>query len=336
MKREHMVDSSGNIISQIDTQRSLLKHLVKKSNDRTIEHYLYLLPRGVRQPGLEGALQSERRIDWALPRLHAVHDTRLNTAQEIGDYSEFFDDSIEMRGPPPAKESKLSEVSDPSPWFTNHARQYQAWHNERDIEVWREVKGFRLHRSYYASLSVFLKDFSRQLSTIIRGNPEAPSVKYYYDDANQSLEITLAHGLNPIEIVCDSPYLSTILGIDWVLELQSKANPQEKSYVYRFPCSSVRPPRLDFVQSFIVYSDVGDYIQTGGILTPHLARFPVTAAPGAQVSYVANPPCYVPVTRTHIDSILLQLYDPYGEPPPFSTRHECIVSVKLHFRLRKV
>ena len=104
--------------------------------------------------------------------------------------------------------------------------------------------------------------------------------------------------------------------------------------MYRFPCTSIRPPRLDVVQSFIVYSDVGDYIHTGDVLSKHLARFPVNAAPGATVSYNANHPSFVPVSRTRIDSIYIQLNDTYGNYPPFSERSDNVVSVKLLFQKR--
>ena len=109
----------------------------------------------------------------------------------------------------------------------------------------------------------------------------------------------------------------------------------ENCYVYEFPAAGTRPPRLDFVRSFIVYSNVGEYIETGGTLTPHLASFAVNAEPGTQVSYVANPPTFVPISQSYIDSIYIQLNDEHGKPPPFSTNHLNSVCVKLRFRNSK-
>jgi hypothetical protein len=107
---------------------------------------------------------------------------------------------------------------------------------------------------------------------------------------------------------------------------------EETSYVYEFPCESVQPARLDTVNSLIVYSDVGEYLDTGGMLTRHLARFDVSDRPGQQVSYAPHQPIYVPVSKSEIDYITIYLRDEYGRVPPFSKDHDCSVSVKLHFR----
>ena len=107
---------------------------------------------------------------------------------------------------------------------------------------------------------------------------------------------------------------------------------EETSYVYEFPCESVKPARLDSVNSLIVYSDVGEFLDTGGMLTRHLARFDVTDRPGQQVSYAPNQPIYVPVAKSDIDYITIFLRDEYGRIPPFAVGHDCSVSVKLHFR----
>jgi hypothetical protein len=106
-------------------------------------------------------------------------------------------------------------------------------------------------------------------------------------------------------------------------------------YLYEYPCLSSNPFRFDFVHSFIVYSTIDEHVLTGGSMTEHLVRFPVSSEPSQHLANVANPPSYVAVSSNEVSSIYIQLNDYYGNILPFSARHRNIVSAKLHFRKRK-
>jgi len=146
-----------------------------------------------------------------------------------------------------------------------------------------------------------------------------------------TLEFTTS---DQVKVLCDSDYLTTILGILPVEKTNTNNNTTEESFVYQFPCKCVHPPHLDFVHSFVVYTDVCEFVLTGGTQTQHLARFPVRGEPGQHVAYVANPPNYLPVKFNEVPEIYIKLVDYYGNNLPFSRRHRNVVSVKLHFRKR--
>ena len=84
----------------------------------------------------------------------------------------------------------------------------------------------------------------------------------------------------------------------------------------------------------MVYSDVCDLIDVGGSLARLLARFEIADRPGQQVGYVPQTIMYVPVASNSIGSILLELYDAFGELPPFASGNNCVVHATFHFRKR--
>jgi hypothetical protein len=352
MPKSRMIDPITNEIKfPIEGKRTILKRIIKRNPDMYKEFYSYLLPveEGVKckkrlvennEPKEKEGDNEEPTHDVScdggdkLERIPAMSDIASN-AQEIGEYSEVYNNSLRVtninQSEAPSSSSS-SETKDPTPWFADHVKQFQNKLNEEQIEYYVSSNMCKLNRGYFQTMTEFCKHFVKEINRA--SCKDGDSLNFNYSEMYGTLEFTTSERFTSIHIICDSNYLSSVLGITPVMEVCTNGRDSELSYVYQFPCKSILPPRLDFVHSFVVYSDVCEFVLTGGTETQHLARFPVRGESGQHVAYVANPPSYLPVRSTEVPSIYINLVDYYGNNLPFSRRHINVVSVKLHFRKR--
>jgi hypothetical protein len=158
-------------------------------------------------------------------------------------------------------------------------------------------------------------------------------ITFHYDAKRRTCEFILQEQGQRIRVVSDSRYLTTIFGIDPILVIENNKNHIIRCYLYEFPCKSNQEPSLDIIRTIMVYSDIGEYVHTGDVMTPYLARFPVpNVAHGEQFQWLANMPQYVRVTSNSIDTINIRLHDVFGRPLPFAKDIHSTVSCILHFR----
>jgi hypothetical protein len=132
-----------------------------------------------------------------------------------------------------------------------------------------------------------------------------------------------------IYMVTEDRYLFDLMGIEPIG--QSK-DPHKMFYLYGTPCFSTKTPMLDDFGLLYVYSDVATYQPVGDTEGPLLGVLPVQGGLGEQIYWVCNPAYYVPVAKTSIDTIEVQLNTDDGRLVPFEDAGK--VFVRLHFRPR--
>lgn len=315
----------------IEEFQSRFRRVYRTMPDGSQRHYLQRLP--VTDALLKPDPPTHPELDPMEYRYlyrYAGNEKVLEEAKEFADFTEVYDRSLDIK--PATPSSRLPETEQiVAPWFDRHALQFQNYLNEIHLDRYVSARRMRIPRCYFSSLAAFCTYLCKELSRLVCDSSDN-CVTYQFDEQEHMLSFSVSSDFTPLLFCADSNYLTDILGIDPVLTIDSREKSNEKSYVYEFPTVSKRPPHLHLVQTLHVYSDVGSYIETAGVLTPHLDSFGVDDRPGMQVTHVANPPLYVPVSRTYIDTVYIQLNDDQGEPPPFSRQHQNSVSVTLHFR----
>jgi hypothetical protein len=95
-----------------------------------------------------------------------------------------------------------------------------------------------------------------------------------------------------------------------------------------------KTPRFDMVQSMYVYCDVVKPQHVGDTLAPLLNIVPVQGSPSQRVNYPMTQLEYLPVNRTFIDCISVEICDEYGKHVKFPDDVENVVC-RLRFRRSK-
>ena len=88
------------------------------------------------------------------------------------------------------------------------------------------------------------------------------------------------------------------------------------------------------IQYFYIYSDVCDMVRVGDTKAPLLSILPFNAKECRLLTEKRfTLPMYVPVKKTHISSITVEIYDDAGKIIPFHS--DALTSIRLHFRKQK-
>ena len=95
-----------------------------------------------------------------------------------------------------------------------------------------------------------------------------------------------------------------------------------------------RIPTLNTVHALYVYADIVEYQHVGDVMAPLIAYVDVTKSPGERVGHICNPPVYLPVDKSYIDTISIRITDEHGNDIVLSDDNENVV-VRLHFRKAK-
>ena len=95
-----------------------------------------------------------------------------------------------------------------------------------------------------------------------------------------------------------------------------------------------RTPRFEAIQSMYVYSDIIKPQHVGDTLVKLLEVVPVQGTPGVRVHYPVNPLTYLPVIRTFIEEIAIEICDEGGNYVTFPDDVENVIC-RLRFRRSK-
>jgi len=101
--------------------------------------------------------------------------------------------------------------------------------------------------------------------------------------------------------------------------------------LHRMYLRGYRPPRIDRVQSLYTYTDIIKDQYVGDVLAPLLDVVPVQQTPGVRINYRSNPPMYLPLKQSYIDTISIKICDEYGNLAVFPEGAENVV-LRLRFR----
>jgi hypothetical protein len=133
---------------------------------------------------------------------------------------------------------------------------------------------------------------------------------------------------NKLYIVADKPSIVNLLGMT-ATELDN-----ETPALYKVVTAGTKTPRFDTVQSLFIYSDIIKPQHVGDTLAPLLEIVPVQGVPGQRVQYCFNQLTYLPVNRTYIESIEIEICDEYGNHVVFPDDVENVIC-RLRFRRSK-
>ena len=93
-------------------------------------------------------------------------------------------------------------------------------------------------------------------------------------------------------------------------------------------------PEMDVTHSMFVFSELVKYQVVGDIEAPLLATLPVTGRNKETCYWSCDPPYYIPVAQTTLNSINIKICNEDGEPFPFPDDGK--VFCRLNFRRRRI
>jgi hypothetical protein len=103
-----------------------------------------------------------------------------------------------------------------------------------------------------------------------------------------------------------------------------------------FVSEEYRSFNFNNIHTLFVYSDIVQFQNVGDTFAPLLRTIPISGTNEAfkPIHYIYNTPQYIPVSRSNIDSIEIDIKDDLGNKIPFTSEGKVIV--KLHFRPRTI
>lgn len=132
------------------------------------------------------------------------------------------------------------------------------------------------------------------------------------------------------KVLVETDYLCSILGLR-----KSTLMSDDTFTLYEVQPVGFRRPRLESVHSLYVYTDLIQYQAVGDTDAPLLGIVPVSdKASGARTQWTFNPPNYLPLNKTSIDTIRIFLRTDKGEPVYFASSADNVVCT-LRFRRRR-
>jgi hypothetical protein len=148
-----------------------------------------------------------------------------------------------------------------------------------------------------------------------------------------TLHFDLSNG-TPVAMYSTSDYLAKTLGLPtwrFPVTYSYADGTQRTEPMYRVGLIGSRTPRFGGVQALYVYTDIVEPQHVGDTMAPLLDYVDVRGTPGERICHVSNPPVYMPVDKTHIDTITIRICDEHGKDVKFPDDVENVV-VRLLFR----
>ena len=160
------------------------------------------------------------------------------------------------------------------------------------------------------------------------------NLKYKYD--KKSNRVTISHpGFKAMHILTLNPVVLSRLGLKQHKLINLKRNGNADRVVYAFDGFQLRQPNkqpgID-ESSLHIHSNIIRFQQVGSGQAQLLATVPPTHAYGAQESWSANPPLYLPLSVTYLDNIEIWIENDQKEPYPFESADRVIVRVECRRR----
>jgi len=146
------------------------------------------------------------------------------------------------------------------------------------------------------------------------------------------IAFALSNG-KPVTFYTNSTYIGKVLGLPSTEQsiTVSRSEPERRVTIHKLSSSGTQTPKLDSVQALYIYSDIIAHQHVGDIMAPLLAYVDVEKSPGERVGHICNPPTYLTVSKSLIDTIAIRICDEHGNSVNFPDDVENVV-VRLHFR----
>jgi hypothetical protein len=130
-------------------------------------------------------------------------------------------------------------------------------------------------------------------------------------------------------IVCTNKYIMDLLKIE---HYATDKEGRKGYYLYTTPMLSKERPILDDIEIIYVYSDIASHQPVGDTEVPLLGVLPAQGRFPEHSYWSCSPAFYVPVAKTFVETIEVQLNTDDGRLVPFTEPGK--VLVRLHFRRR--
>ena len=153
--------------------------------------------------------------------------------------------------------------------------------------------------------------------------------------ADGKIELKLEPDTNKLHLYATKPDVGEMLGLPATTVKHSFAGtPPVVSTMLLYACIGTRTPRFEAIQSLYVYSDIIKPQHVGDTLVKLLEVVPVQGTPGVRVHYPVNPLTYLPVIRTLIEDIAIEICDESGNYVTFPDDVENVIC-RMRFRRSK-
>ena len=161
-------------------------------------------------------------------------------------------------------------------------------------------------------------------------------ISFHYNSENKQMYANIL-GFKAIQLVSTEPSILSSLGFHYIKSHQHKAiNGRDKDKTfYVFDGTKAGAPKLQTsnINNFMyIHSNLIQHQNIGHNKAQLLAIVPVRAAHGGQSYWKCDPPFYLPLKSSELDTIDIKIENEKGEPFPFTPNTNVIM--RLHFRRR--
>ena len=159
-------------------------------------------------------------------------------------------------------------------------------------------------------------------------------ISFHYNSTTKQLNASLI-GFNSIQFVSAEPSILSNLGFHYIKTHRHKAvnrNDKDRLY-YVFDGTMTGTPKLQTQTNnnfMYIHSNIIQHQNLGHQKAQLLAIVPVRTAHGEQSYWKCDPPFYIPLKTSELDSIDIKILNEKGEPFPFTP--DTNVIIRLHFR----
>ena len=161
-------------------------------------------------------------------------------------------------------------------------------------------------------------------------------LSFHYNSITKQLNASNI-GFKTIQFVSSEPSILSNLGFHYIKTHQHKAvNGYDQDRVYYvFNGTKAGAPKLQTQTSnkfMHIHSNIIQHQNVGHRKAQLLGIVPVRAEHGGQKYWKCDPPFYLPLKTSELDSIEIKIENEIGEPFPFTP--DTNVIIRLHFRRR--
>ena len=164
---------------------------------------------------------------------------------------------------------------------------------------------------------------------------ESINLYFLYDSISKETK-TVHDGFKKVQFLAREPFLLKSLGFHKLLEHKSIIQDENERKFFVFDALSRRGPSLlgrTNNTSLYVSSDLVKLQTFGNGYEPLIGIVPIVPLANGHEYWKANPPLYLPLNRSILDTIEIWIKNEKREPFPF--RENSKVILRLHFRKRQ-
>lgn len=182
--------------------------------------------------------------------------------------------------------------------------------------------------AHYSGPSAVYAIIVDEFNKLFSGGRYITTMRAVTTPASGVIQLQLEPSTNKLHMYTDNLSIANILG------MTARVLDTETPTLYHISGTSTKTPCFDVAQSLYVYSDIIKPQHVGNTLAPLLEIVPVQGVPGQRMHYSFGQLTYLPVNRTYIDSISIEIRDEYGNYVAFSDDVENVIC-RLRFRRSK-